>query len=346
MKYLSDELNTWAINKIKKEFPEDVTLLIGHEHWKIPPDGDEIAFNFFIPSTDRGYNLSQTFIIDDIGYDLFPISWDRLKGIANLNESITTCLADGVILYAKREEDKERFVKLQKQLQDNLSNKEFTYKKGLEKINVAMELFQNMLFEKSLSRIRMASGYIAKYLAEAIVTLNGAYFRRGPENQLATLKKLAEVPDGFIELYQNAVTAKTIEELKDICYKMLNTTRDFFSIRKPYKEPKIKDYDYQNLASWYQEIIYWFRRIYYYCEMKDASNSFIWGCNIQREFESIKEEFGLETMELMNVFDSEDLNLLQKRAEDIEKYIVSEIKKHGVRILEFKNLNEFLSENG
>jgi len=60
MKYISKELNAWAIDKIGKEFPDDVALLIGHEHWKIAPDGDEISFNYFIPSTDRGYNLSQT----------------------------------------------------------------------------------------------------------------------------------------------------------------------------------------------------------------------------------------------------------------------------------------------
>ena len=250
MKDISKELNAWAIDKIKKEFPEDVALLIGHEHWKIAPDGDEIAFNFFIPSTDRGYNLSQTFIIDDIGYDLFPMSWERVEEIANLNESLTTCLAEGVILYARNEEEKERFFKLQKKLQNNLNNKELTYRKGLEKINIAMELFQNMLFEKSLSRIRKASGYVAAYLAEAIAAVNGTYFKRGPENQIANLSKLSQVPDGFIDLYKNIVTAKTIEESKDICYGMLAVTRDFFSVRKPDKETKVKDDNVQDLAEW------------------------------------------------------------------------------------------------
>jgi len=346
MKYISKELNDWAIDKIKKEFPEDIALLIGHEHWKIAPDGDEIAFNFFVPSTERGYDLSQTFIIDEIGYDLFPMSWDRLGEIANLNESLTTCLADGVILYSRNEEDKDCFIKLQEKLQNNLKTKKLTYMKGLEKINRAMELFQNMLFENSLRGIRKASGFAAHYLVEAIAAVNGSYLQRGPENVIAKLSELEEIPDGFVSLYENLVTARTIEESKDICYKMLTVTRNFFSIRKPEKETQVKEYDYEYLAEWYQEITYWFRRIYYYCDIKDTANGFAWGCSIQRELDFATEEFGLETMELINIFDSQDLSIFRKRAEEIEKYLVSAIEKHNVKIQKFKNLNEFLKQNG
>lgn len=345
MKYISNELNAWAIDKIKKDFHEDVALLIGHEHWKIAPDGEEISFNFFIPSSDRGYNLSQTFIIDDIGYDLFPMSWERVEGLANLNEGLTTCLIDGVILYARSEEEKERFFKLQKQAQNNLSDKEFTYRKGLEKINIAMELFQNMLFEKSLSGVRKASAYVASYLAEAIATVNGTYFNRGPESEISKLSELSDVPSGFIDLYQNTATAKTIEESKDICYKMLATTRDFFSARKPDKELEVKDYNFQDLADWYQECIYWFRRLYYYLDLNDAAKCFVWGCRLQSEIDCITKDFGLETTELMDVFDSSDLSIFRKRTEDIQQYIVSEIRKHDVKIQEFKNLDEFLMQN-
>lgn len=346
MKYISKELTTWAIDKIKKEFPDDVALLIGHKHWKIATDGDEISFNFFIPSTDRGYNLSQTFIIDDIGYDLFPMSWDRVEGISNLNENLTTCLADGVILYSRTVEDSESFLKLQKQLQNNLADKEFAYRKGLEKINSAMELFQNMLFEKSITGIRKASGYVASYLSEAIATINGTYFKRGPEHQISNLSELGEVPDGFVGLYHNIVTAKTIEESKDICYGMLAITRDFFSVRKPDKETKVKDYNFLDLADWYQECIYWFRRIYYYLGINDATKCFVWGCILQSEIDCLTKDFGLKTMELMNVFDAADLIPFHKRAEEIEQYIVSEISNHNIKIQNFKNLNEFMKQNG
>lgn len=147
-----------AIHEIRTKYPEDVCLLIGHTRWNIAPDGDEVAFNFFIPETERGYRLAETFIIDDIGYDLFPMSWDRVDGLANLNEHLTTCLADGVILYARSEADRNRFVDMQNKLKENLANPLFTYNKGLEKISTAMELYKGMLFEESLCQVRKASG--------------------------------------------------------------------------------------------------------------------------------------------------------------------------------------------
>ncbi|MBC7958600.1 MAG: hypothetical protein H7X94_01925, partial [Vallitaleaceae bacterium] len=293
MNYISKELIDWSVNKIRKEYPDDVSLLIGHKHWKIEPDGNEVAFNFFIPSTERGYSLSKTFIIDGIGYDLFPMSWERVEGIANLNEGLTTCLADGVILHAHSVEEQERFEMLQKRLFDNLSNPEFTYKKGLEKIATSMELYKNMLFEESFSHVRKASGYIAGYLSQAIATVNGTYFRRGPENQIAILSEMKHLPEQFLSLYQSIVTAKTLQETKELCYQMINVTRDFFAEWSSRTESETKEFHFEDLAGWYEEGTYTFRRIYHYCDQKDVFNCFAWGYNFQQEFDSIKEEFGL-----------------------------------------------------
>lgn len=345
MKYISKELNEWAINKIKTEYPDDVSLLIGHEHWKIKPDGDEVAFNFFIPETERGYNLSQTFIIDEIGYDLFPMSWERVEGLANIDETLTTCLANGVILYARSEEDKQRFINLQKKLAENLANPEFTYIKGLEKINIAMELYKNMLFDASLCKVRKASGYVATYLAQAVATFNGTYFRRGPEDQLSILGNMKHKPENFISLYERIVTAVALEETKNLCYQMIKVTREFFSHWTPKKEKKTMEYNFEDLADWYEEGTYTFRRIYYYCDQKDVFNSFAWAYNFQQEFDYLEEEFGMKKMDLIGVFDSSDLGAFRKRAEEIEQYIVSVIKENGVVIQEFDNLEEFLKQN-
>jgi hypothetical protein len=346
MKYISKELIEWAVNKIKTEYKEDVSLLIGHRHWKIGPDGNEVAFNFFIPETQRGYTLAKTFIIDEIGYDLFPMSWERVEGLSNLNESITTCLGDGVILYARSEEDKQRFINLQQQLQENLNNPDFMYKKGLEKISVAMDLYKNMIFEEALSQLRKASGYIAGYLSQAVAGINGTYFSRGPENQIEVLKEMKHIPEKLPELYQRIVEAKTAQEIKELCYEIITVTRDFFMERMPKADSKCREYNFEDLAAWYEEGRYTFRRIYHYCDEKDVFNSFAWGYNFQQEFDSIQGEFGLKTMDLMGEFDPDNLEAFSRRAEEIEKYISSVIRSNGIAIREYSNFEEFLKANG
>ena len=345
MKYISKELKDWAVHKIQTKYPDDVSLLIGHTHWNIEPDGNEVAFNFFIPETARGYTLAKTFIIDEIGYDLFPMSWERVEGLAELNEGLTTCLADGVILYARCEEDRQRFIHLQKKLQENLRNLDFIYKKGLEKINIAMELYKNMGFEESIGQVRKASGYIAGYLSQAVAAVNGTYFKRGPENQIAVLGEMKHIPEHFLILYQGIVEAKTLQKTKELCYQMIVVTRAFFSERTPQMDAKCREYNFEDLAAWYEEGVYTFRRIYYYCDKKDIFNSFAWGYNFQQEFDSIQKEFGLKAMDIMSVFDFENLDVFRKSTEEIEQYIASVIRSNGVAIREYSNLEEFLQVN-
>lgn len=341
MTSINKELIKWAIHKIETEYAEDVSLLIGHSHWNIAPDGNEVAFNYFIPATQVGYNLAQTFIIDEIGYDLFPMSWERVAGLASINESLTTCLADGVILYAKSEADKERFIELQKQLQDNLSDPMFAYKKGLEKINTAMELYKTMLFENELGSVRKASGFIADYLSQAVATVNGTYFKRGPENQTARLIEMKHIPENFVSLFEALIAAQSLETIKTLCYQMIEVTRTFFEGRMPLKEQMPKEYNYDDLASWYEEGVYTFRRIYYYSQEKDVFNAFAWGYHFQREFDAIEEEFGLEPMDLMGVFDPNNLGDFHARAKMIDASIRNEIEKRGIILREYDSLEAF-----
>ena len=133
MRNIDSELIKWAVDKIKNDYAEDVALLIGQKGaCKVPTDEQNVAFDFFVPNTNKGYNLAETFIIEDMGYDLFPMSWERLEGIANLNEKITFAFARGVILYARTKEDEEKFLKLQEKLKSNLKDKEFANIKSLE----------------------------------------------------------------------------------------------------------------------------------------------------------------------------------------------------------------------
>ena len=151
MKKIDKELIEWAINKIETEFKGEISLLLGRKGaCKIPEDGDDMAFDFFIPACDHGYSLARTFIIDDMGYDLFPMSWERVEGLSTLNEGIAFCLADSEILYSRSDTDRERFELLRKTMFNNLKNKDFIYMKSLEKINFAMDIYKTMLFEAGL----------------------------------------------------------------------------------------------------------------------------------------------------------------------------------------------------
>jgi hypothetical protein len=66
---------------------------------------------------------------------------------------------------------------------------------------------------------------------------------------------------------------------------------------------------------------------------------------LQQELNIVKEEFGLMEMDLLGVYDANDLYVFRKRAEKLEKYIASEINNHGVKLNEYKTVEDFLAAN-
>jgi hypothetical protein len=347
MKKIDRELIEWAINKIETEYNGDIGLLLGRKGTcKVPEDGYDMSFDFFIPACDHGYSLATTFIIDDMGYDLFPMSWKRVEGLAALNEGITFCLADSEILYARTDADRERFELLRKTLFNNLKDKDYIYMKSLEKINAAMDIYKTMLFEKSLGNVRKAAGGIIEFLSQALATINGTYINRdyGYSERIEQIKILPRIPVGFLKNYEEILMAKEIETIFKAVHDLMEETREFFKQFTPVK--KFRSYNYDELAGWYEEARYTFRRIAYACKNNKFVECFNLGCYLQVEFDILTEEAGLDKMDLLGVYDAHDLSVFKRRAENIENYILSEIKKHGVALRKYENLEEFLRKQG
>jgi len=262
-----------------------------------------------------------------------------------LNDNFTKGLADAIILYYHSEEDKERFIAMQEQLKSNLANAEFTYRKALEKLDIAMNLYKTMLFEDALYKVRMAAGYVAYYLSLAVAYLNGSYFKQPLELQTLELSQLSEIPENFITYYELIVKAETAEELKKLCHLIIASTRKFITAKKSQKAAPVARPVYEDLASWYQEMSLTWRRIYIHCDAQNYQRVFPEALSSQYELSVIEEEFGLCEVDLLSSYDVRDLSKIKRRAQEIEQYIISEIESHGVKLNKYDTLEDFLAKN-
>ena len=61
-------------------------------------------------------------MIAGVGYDIFPMDWERVRNIANLEEGLLPLVGDVKVLYSASEEDLGRFRGLQVQMKDNLAD--------------------------------------------------------------------------------------------------------------------------------------------------------------------------------------------------------------------------------
>lgn len=94
----------------------------------------------------------------------------------------------------------------------------------------------------------------------------------------------------------------------------------------------------------YQEIISTWNKIYLGVSINNYFYAFVSGVCLQRELNSISNQFGTETFDLMGYF-SENLNEFKAKAEAIQNQIIKIITDNGIDIEQYKNVDEFISKN-
>jgi hypothetical protein len=343
MKTLSEKLEQWAVRKIETEFPGDVCLLLYHDTLRLDKDSGKIGFGSYVPNTSRASGLARTFIIDGIGYDLFPRTWESLEKMADVNHYNLTCLDDGVVIWARSEADKRRFESLQERLRANLKNPQLLLERAQNWVNTASELYADMLFEEKTHIVRQNAGYICDLLAIAVAYSNGTFFRRGQNAQLEEIRKMRFVPHNFTGLYEKIVFEKNPEEQKKLCHCLLRTLKDHISSLT--QDGKSSKYDASELASWYHELSYTWRRIYHYCEIRDALSAYLWGCMLQNELGEVVQGYNDPGIDILSAFDAENLSAFAEYAAEAERAIISAIEADGGKLDIYATVDEFLKKN-
>jgi len=336
-------LTEWVINKIKTEYPDDVALLVAVEGASINGDGHGEPFGFFVPATERGSELSQTFIIGGVGNDLYPRSWERMERTASLDDRSTICLGGAKILYARSPEDAARFEALRQKLYDNLEDPGFTYRKALEYLDVAMDLYRTMMFEDRLYRVRSLAGYIHDYLMTSVACINKTYRLNWHEGIVQEVSQWVDLPTHFVEYYQAILAESAVSELKSLAHLLISSARQFIAKYKVPRGDSEENRDYLWLADWYQELRTWWNRLYYFCEVQDSDAGFREALQLQGELDIVGEEFGLGELDLLGCFDNSDLTPLRRRADELEKFIIAAIEEQGLKIRSYDTLEEFLA---
>jgi len=344
MSKISKQLADWAIKKIETEYRDDVCLLLEHKTHKLDKDADATTFGFYIPATNRANGLAKTFIINGIGHDLFPMSWARIEGMADVKDYNTTCLRDGKILWARSNEDRQRFVSLQARLNANLQNPQYMYERAKKWLNTATEIHQDNLFEEKLYKVRENAGHICDLLAIAVAFSNLRYFKHGQTSQFLELAEMEKVPKDFVRLYRDIVAESCPDAQKRLCHKLIKNTKEFLNVLEKPAAPKSLP-DFSELANWYQELSYWWRRVYYWCDVNDPINAYIWGCGLQGEVEEWGQKFGIADIDIMSAYNANNLNSFRKQAEKIELCFRAEIEENGVKLDEYQTIEDFLASN-
>ena len=350
---VNEKLVTWIEEKVKSEYADDISLALLYGSFVNGTANSRSDIDcYFIPRTERGYRLAGTFMIAGVGYDIFPMDWERVRNIANLEEGLLPLVGDVKVLYSASEEDLGRFRGLQVQMKDNLADKQKSQTAARKRAESAYKLYQDMCKPNPLVEIRKLAGHIIMQLADAAAIYNNDYFHCGLKMQFQDLLKLQkekDIPIRICEEYLHTVQAKTAEESIRHSYGMLCTVGEYIGVS--FSEDLSKDHaesgettevkDSALLAGLYEEISSTFNKIYVCCETNNYILAYLSAVCLQRELDDAHREYGSEKYDILSFYEWDDLQKMNLAVKAAEDHLVRFIVGSGGVIKRYSTFEEF-----
>lgn len=347
---INDKLVRWIEDKVKTKYSDDISMVLIYGSYV---NGTANALSdvdcYYIPKTDRGYEMAVDFIIGGVGYDIFPMTWDRVENIAALKEVLLPCVGDVQILYYNSDEDLERFRQLKIKMQNNLKDTDYIRTIIEEKFFFACSLYSEMTVHTDTASVRKYAGYIIMTLADIVALYNHDYFHFGLKKQLDDLQtKFHDMPEGFTDGYIQVIQASDNDSCKGHCFDLLKITADHIGLDMEIKETELKKPvkenphpDFQWLAGLYEEISSTFNKIYVCCENGNYALAFLSAVCLQNELDDAM-ECGGKKYNLLDSYSHTELSRLADRTKEIETDYVQRVLEGGGRIKRFDSFEEFL----
>ena len=330
------------IEKIKKDYKDDIAVVVimGSYIYNATHSKSDLDM-YYVPKTERGYNLAKVFIIDGIGFDLWPISWERMERIANHDERITSIITEGRVIYYGSEEDFDRFNELKAKGLD-VSDKEKFIRKAEEQLDRAYKTYFKLLKAENISEARMHAMGIIFSLTYGLALLNRDTVKRGRGKLKKEIMSMALVPKDFPVLYDTVFTNNNVEEINEAYGKLISNTEELIKEARN-KEMKLDSFK-DKLTGFYEELINFYNKIHHACEIGDTYTALFAAVEITYEIDEFfngTEVSSKQLPDIVGAYDAKNTEGFLKVVDEHQKKLVELLQGKGVEICEFRDFEEF-----
>jgi len=328
-----DRLVGWIEDTVREHYAGKVALVCLYGSHINGTAGETSDVDcYFVPKTPEGNALARTFLLEGVGYDLFPMSWQRLEAIAKLEQSHQPLVGDVRVLYADSPADLERLEAVQRQLLDNLADPVFRQRAAQARFARACSRLPLATDDEKTARLK--AGGLLMDVAEVFAFGQGEYYHYGLKRQFPDLLALPQRPDGLEEAYPAVLKAETSAEIACACQRLLESCP--WPVMKNQQPVAWGDRPAPaQLAGLYEEISSTFLKIYRCAEVGDPVLAFLSAVCLQWE---------LPWTDLLSCYRYDDLGTLAENAREVENQLRRELKQAGVALKEYQTFAEFEQE--
>ena len=344
---LNGQLVRWLQERAAGAFAGELSLVVSYgSHWNGTAGPLSDVDCYFVPKTERGQEFGGQFILQEVGYDIFPLSWERLGGIARLEEPLTPLVGDAQVLYCGDQGDLERFQALERELRQCLQDSAYCREMAEKRFFRAGEEWDRLKTGDLCSR-RLAAGLLLMDAAEAVAFANGTYFHRGLKGQFADLQAMVQTPEGFLAFYQQVIQAGDAQTLEKACGELLALLGDWLGRTRPAPAPPQREgetgqrKDAAALGPWYEELSSTFQKLRSCRDRGDWVLAFLSAVCLQRELEGIALEYAVPRYQVLGAYQWDDLDPLVQAADRAETALTAAIRQSGGIIKEYDSWEGF-----
>lgn len=316
LKEKNDKLINMVIERAKRDFKEDIAIIgltgsfnTGDFHEK--SDLDLMIIN----ETDRGWEISKCFILEDVGYDIYCTPWDtRIEAAANLTSDRISNLLDMKVLYCTKPEHMEKLKAYQKRALEKLAKPIGTLciQRAKVYIDAAKIAYTNALLDREEGKVRYAVSGVLENLFNALTCLNNTYFKRGIKHYLEEVNAYKYKPEDFEGLVLSTIKAKTVEDMKESAFKILQAVSALYEQMAEKFSPK-QEPTYENTAGIYEELWCNYRgKVKKAVADNDPFYAYQAARGIQGFVDEMTEELGFKKYDIMQYFDTNNLQALEE----------------------------------
>ncbi|OPA75179.1 hypothetical protein BVG16_21480 [Paenibacillus selenitireducens] len=356
------------VRHIQTHYPDDIAIVAYYGSYAqgTATQRSDLDF-FFISATSRGYDASLQFVLNDISFDFWPISWERAARMAAFEETNTSIIADCKLLYVRSEEDRVRFL----QLRDTIAEMPNHGLKLVERAESHMrDIYAhvyNMTYNQhrdDMTLYRVDAHAVITKVLESLALLNRTYFTKGWGKNAEQYKNFAIRPARLEEAIDTIIHAQNCVEIRVACEGLVHDTLELLIEQKnTYSNgPSYPD----RMRGFYEELKGIFDKLLTACEKKDYASAFFWSIGIQDElarflyysekghwpltvepnivYQNHYFEAGLPN--LITLLNPDDYEPLQVAVEDLQCKLECHLRTRGVDIHRFSSipdLEEFLT---
>jgi len=342
------------IDKIKRDYIEDIDLLVQY-------GSSEGLALYFIPNSERGKELSFQFVIDNVGYDLFPITWERMTSIVSLDTPITYVVGNSEVFYSRNVSCEERFNRLKMAVESLCSedSSELLLSKSYEYLNDAyVNLYNINLASSDLTDRRIEASKIIGKLAQAVGYANATYFNDGLRKGIKESFKYKLLPKDYRHLIESVINAESKEDVTVYIEKLLWNVRVFLKeLLIGYAEQE----SYDMMTGYYEELKRVILQLEQAVEVDDQEELFmitaffmeevaqfltkveegVW-YNDRNVFNEYKSSVtNLVSGKLFDYIRTKDYSNLVQEVQLFEETLVSQLESNGVKIAKYSTVEEF-----